>query len=208
MAREKCVWSRTCVLSLGIALTLGSLGMEGCDDGAGFALSLHPFYSQLDVQSDERLAGSWTDNNDDMTFTFKKGEGKEYKLVVVETKEAGKSYSEFEVHLLRLGPYWFLDFYPTTETEENIFWHMHVFRAHSAARIERSEDTMRMAFFDGGWLQKQIDEKTVDISHQTTDGMLVLTATTEEVQRLLYLHANDDNAFPDTVTLTKDEEAR
>jgi hypothetical protein len=106
---------------------------------------------------------------------------------------------------VRLGALWFIDFLPNSKVGGGEFYKMHLFRAHSIARIELSQDTLEMAFFDSTWLQKQIDEKAVDISHQKTDGTLLLTGTTEEVQQLLFLHGNDDGAFPDPTTLTRQE---
>jgi hypothetical protein len=80
---------------------------------------------------------------------------------------------------------------------------MHLFRAHSIARVEISQDALRMAFFDATWLQKKIDEKSLDISYQKTDGMLLLTGTTEEVQDLLFRHGSDDGAFPEPITMAR-----
>jgi len=58
-------------------------------------------------------------------------------------------------------------------------------------------------FFDATWLQKKIDEKSLDISYQKTDGMLLLTGTTEEVQDLLFRHGSDDGAFPEPITMAR-----
>ena len=106
---------------------------------------------------------------------------------------------------MRLGALWFIDFLPNGETVGSEFYQMHLFRAHSIARIDLSQDTLQMAFLDATWLEKKIDEKAVDISHQKVDGMLLLTGATEEVQDLLFLHGNDDGAFPDPITLTRQE---
>lgn len=207
MTSPKRFRSWACALNLGVFLVLGGLSMTGCDD-EGPVLSLGPFYSQLDVESDQRLSGSWTDPDGDLTFTFQEDEGNEYRLMVTETQEGSKSSAEFEAHLLRLGPYWFLDFLPVISPQGNSFWQMHMFRAHSVAKIEVSQDTLQIAFFDGSWLRKQIDENNLDISYQWTDGALLLTATTEEVQRLVYLYATDDDAFPNALTLSRDEVER
>src|SRR5215472_11632954 len=165
---------RTGAVCLAIALAIGSLGMSGCDESSGFALSIEPSYTSADLESDQALAGAWTTTG-------------------------------FETHLMRIGAFFFLDFLPNAEVEGGDFFKMHLFRAHSIARAELSQDTLRMAFFDATWLQKKIDEKSADVSYQKTDGMLLLTGTTEEVQNLLFLHGNDDTAFPDPITLARQE---
>ena len=39
--------------------------------------------------------------------------------------------------------------------------------------------------------------------NQKTDGMLLLTGTTEEVQDLLFRHGSDDGAFPEPITMAR-----
>lgn len=196
---------RTTVLYLAIVLVVGILMISGCDDGGGFVLSLQPFYTPADLESDQALLGAWTTPEGDVTLNFEQGERQKYRVVVKEKDEGRESSAEFEAHLLRLGAIWFIDFLPNGKTGGSEFYQMHLLRAHSIARIELSQGTLQMAFFDATWLQKKIDEKAVDGSHQKIDGMLLLTGATEEVQDLLFQYGNDDGAFPDPMTLTRQE---
>jgi hypothetical protein len=195
----------TGVLYLAVVLALGSLGMSGCDDSGGFALSLQPSYTAANLESDQALAGAWTTAEGDVTFSFEQGDRKEYKVVVKERDGETELSAQFQAHFVRIGAFSFLDFFPNSDPGGSDFYKMHLFRAHSIARIELSQDKLQMAFFDATWLQKQIDEKSVDVSYQKTDGILLLTGTTEEVQNLLFLHGNDDGAFPEPITLTRQE---
>ena len=190
---------------LGIALAVGSLLMAGCDESNGFALSLQPFYTPTDVEVDQGLIGAWTTQEGDVRFRFEPGEGKLYKVVVTETGGGKESSAEFEAHLMRLGAVSFVDFFPNSAPGESDFLLMHLLRAHSVARVEISQDMLQMAFFDGAWLQKKIEEKSVDVSYQKTNGMLLLTGPTEELQDLLFLHGNENEAFPDPITLIRPE---
>lgn len=198
--------NRTGMLCLCFALAAASMLLSGCDaPDSVFVLSLQPSYTSADLQSDQGLEGSWTTTEGDVTFCFEPAEHKEYKVTVKETNGGRVATAEFEGHLIRIGAFWFLDFLPNTEAGGSEFYQMHLFRAHSIARIEVSRDNLQMAFFDSRWLQEKIDEKSVDMSFQKTDGTLLLTGTTEEVQDLLFLHGNDDGAFPDPITLTRPE---
>jgi hypothetical protein len=198
--------SRPSRLFLGIFLIWGAFGIGGCDDTSGFALSLQPTYTQADLDSDAGLNGSWTTEDRDLTFVFEPTEGKVYKLVVKELDDGQETSAEFEAHLMHLGAFFFVDILPSNAPPGISFYQMHVLRAHSIARIEVTRDTLKLAFFDASWLQKQIDEKTIDTSYQKSDGMLLLTGTTEEVQDLLFLHANEEGAFGKPVILNHQTE--
>ena len=206
MATWRISQTRTGVVYLSVALALGSLVLNGCDDSYGFALSLQPAYTAADLEVDQRLVGSWITKEGDATLSFEQGEGEEYTIVVKET-DGGPS-AQFEGHLVRLGASSFVDFFPADTAGGNEFYWMHLLRAHSIARIEVSQDALEMAFLDGAWLQKKIDEKSVDVSYLKTHGTLLLTGATEEVQNLLFLHGNDNEAFPDMITLTRQETKR
>ena len=196
---------RTTVLYFAIVLAVVGLTLSGCDDGSGFVLSLQPYYTPADLESDQALLGAWTTTEGDATLNFEQGERHKYRVVVKEKDEGRESSAEFEAHLVRLGALWFIDFLPNGKAGGSEFYQMHLFCAHSIARVELSQDTLQMAFFDATWLQKKIDEKAVDISHQKTDGALLLTGATEEVRDLLFLYGNDDGAFTDPITLTRQE---
>jgi hypothetical protein len=203
MSTQKFHRTRSGALYLGMALAFSSLAMSGCDEGNGFALSLQPFYAPTDLDVDQGLSGSWTTPEGDVTFSFEPAEGKAYKVTVKEREGEGEKSAEFEGHLMHLGAYSFVDFFPNGTSAETEFYQMHLLRAHSIARIDLSSDTLQMAFLDGTWLRKKTDEKIVDVPCQKTDGMLLLTGTTAEVQDLLFMHANDSEAFPDPIILSR-----
>src|SRR5262249_8125138 len=156
MTTRQCAWKQKCRRALGVLLALGGLMVGGCDGGAGFALSLRPFYSPADLETDQALAGAWATKEGGATFTLEHMEGKGYKLVVKEREGEKETTSQFEAHLVRLGSTLFLDFLPNGASDGSEFYQMHLFRAHSIARIELSRDTLQMAFFDGLWLKKKI----------------------------------------------------
>jgi hypothetical protein len=206
MSNPKLCRARSGVFSLGFALALTSLVMNGCDDNNGFALSLAPFYTPADLQTDQGLVGEWKTEDGDVTFRFGAGEGKAYIVTVKEREGESEKSAEFEGHLMHLGAYSFVDFFPKGAAEGSDFFQMHLLRAHSIVRIELSSDTLHIAFLDGTWLRKKMDEKNVDVPCQKTDGMMLLTGTTAEVQDLVFQHANDNDGFPEPITLTRQEE--
>jgi hypothetical protein len=102
-----------------------------------------------------------------------------------------------------LGAFYFLDIYPQSSKEGNEFYRAHFTRAHTIARVEISQDSIQMAFLSTSWLKAKMKEKSVDTPCVEVDDALMLTGTTEEVQELVFSHANDDGAFADSVLLEK-----
>jgi hypothetical protein len=197
-------WRRN-IAVIGMTGALVSLMQAGCDDGCVFAVSLQPFYSKAELESDTRLTGIWSDKEGDVSFTFEQSTAKDDKLVVME-KEGGKeTFGEFEAHLVQLGGSWFLDFFPKSIQEGDQFFRIHFLRGHSITRVEIGERSMHIAFFSAGWLKARIEEKSIDTPHEKADGSLLLTGTTEEVQELVFLHADDEGAFSDPLTLERQE---
>lgn len=200
-----CKWSRQRWV-LGLVVAFASFAPAGCDDtGNPFVLSLQPLYTKMDLETDSQLPGTWIDKDGEISFTFERGADKEYQLTVKE-KEDGKELSgEFETHLVRLGATWFLDLFPKNTSEGDEFYRIHFLRAHSIARIEIGEDSVRVAFLSAGWLKKRIDEKRIDTPHENADESLLLTGTTDEVQELAFLYGNDDEAFADPLLLERQQ---
>jgi hypothetical protein len=188
----------------GMALALAGFAAAGCEDsGNPFVVSLSPFYSKLDLQTDLRLAGTWTDPEGDVSFTFEAGKEKEYTLIVKEKEGGQETSGEFEAHLLRLGGSWFIDFFPKNNSGEDEFHRVHFFRGHSIARVELGQDSMQMAFLSASWLRARIGEKSIDTPYVKADESLLLTGTTEEVQELANLYANDEKAFAEPLGLER-----
>src|SRR5580700_857536 len=208
MVREtgKRSWRWTWLLVAAVAV--GSIDATGCDhDGALFVLSLQPVYTQLDLEADSRLNGMWSDKEGDLTFSFEQGteNGKEdeYKLVVKEKNGEQEESGEFEVRVVRLGTYYFLDIYPQTSKEGSEFYRLHFTRAHTFVRVEINEDSIQLAFLSASWLEAKMDEKSVDTPCVKVDDELLLTGTTEEVQEFVFSYASNDEAFADPVLLER-----
>jgi hypothetical protein len=204
MLRQRRGWPRWGGWMFGVALALAGFVAAGCDDGGNpFVVSLSPFYTKVDLEADPGLIGTWRDTEGDVSFTFEEGPEKEYTLVVKEREGDQETSGEFEAHLLRLGGSWFIDFFPKNNKGEDEFHRVHFLRGHSIARVELAQDSMQMAFLSASWLEARIEEKSIDTPHEKADGSLLLTGTTDEVQELAYLYANDEKAFADPLALER-----
>ena len=204
MIRQMEGWPRRDRWAIGMALVLVSVAASGCDDsGNPFAVSLQPFYTKVDLEADPGLIGTWRDKEGEVSFSFEAGAEKEYTLVVKEREGEQEMSGAFEVHLLRLGGSWFIDFFPKNNIGGDAFYRVHFLRGHSIARVELGQDSMQMAFLSASWLSARIEEKSIDTPHEKADETLLLTGTTEEVQELAYFYANDEKAFADPLSLER-----
>src|SRR5579863_6049992 len=119
-------WSPLLVAVLAVA----SFVPAGCDSGGNpFVVSLQPFYTEIDLEADSRLNGTWSDKEGDVTFSFEQGtesgKEKEYKMVVTEKDGTRELSGEFDVRVLRLGSARFLDIYPNSNNEGSEFYRIH-----------------------------------------------------------------------------------
>lgn len=193
-------------IRLTILLTLCCATLDGCAGDDGFALSLQPFFSESDLETDSHLAGMWADQDDDVTFTFKEADDQLYMLTVDEKDGDRKSHVEFEAHLVRLGAHRYLDLFPKSTSEGSAFFMIHLVPAHSLARVEISQDKLQLAFLDGDWLKNQIDDRTVDVTCQKTSWAMLLTGTTDEVQNLILLHDSEEKMFTEPIPFERKEQ--
>ena len=202
-------WYRLAII---LALGIAAWSLTGCDDedSACVVSAVHPFYTPQDLDSDGAIVGAWK-YEDEVTFVFAPGDNNILNVTVEEEEEPEKRFtSRFEGHLFRLGPDSFLDLYPASVPEGSEFYLLHFFRCHTVVKVDLSAGRLEMRFVSPAWLAKQIKAGTVTIAHAKSDEILLLTATTEEMQELLYLNASDENAFREAIVFerTGEEEAQ
>ncbi len=194
-----------------LVVTFASTFLAGCeDDGNPLVPSLRPLYTPADIDFDPFLIGNWIDENGEVGFRFEKCGDKQYCLTVTE-KDGDKVVSgSFETLLGHLGGDQFLDFYPHELDDWGSFHSFHFLRAHTFARLEITSERLKLEFFRSDWLKKRLEDKSVDTPHESEDGSLLLTGTTQEIQDLVYLYATEPEAFCNSLNLTrkKDEETQ
>lgn len=168
--------------------------------GAGCVpTSVNPLYFKKDLIVDPELIGTWGNPNNlqGTRLIFTRGDSSSYTMAYYESKkETGEpgSFAQFEAHLIRLGDNLFLDIYPRIPQDLNQFYMMHFVPTHSFARIDIAGDTLKIGLFDLSWLNDNLENGTVKVPHEYSEGQVVLTASTEELQKFVTKHA--DVAFP------------
>lgn len=184
-----------------IATGLFLLLLSGCIP------SIHGLYTDDDLVFKETLLGKWVDGSD-ATWSFAASEDKAYSLDYTEDEMPGddqKTSGNFQVHLVRLGEYYFLDLFPGDNDQLkmpslliNTLLPVHIF-----AKVEFKGEVVIINFFDPDHLQDLLDEGRIRIGYEKTDDFIVLTASTEELQKFVIKYADDENAFLDYTILKR-----
>lgn len=180
----------------------------------GCTPSLHPLYTKNDLIFDPQLVGVWgsdAEEGDENTWTFTKSGEKSYSLSM---EEAGKK-GGFEVHMLKVGDYKFIDYYPE-ELEEDTpaFYRMHFLRFHTFMRVKISEDTLQLEYLDNDWLEGHLKSNPEAVQHEVFDGDgsdIVLIDKPKNIQAFLKKHLKDKDAWKECkpmVRVTKKKQSK
>jgi tetratricopeptide (TPR) repeat protein len=173
--------------------------------GCGPESSLNPLFEKKDVVFDDALVGTWitsaaTRGNVDegLTYTFKKLGDNAYE-VIFPGDEEGSSYKS-QVHLARLGKFLFLDAYPDKsdsdeEKQNKTPQPFPQIGVHVFGRIWIEKDLLRIALLDEEWVKNMAEKKKLTLGYASTRNETVLTASTDELQKLALQYAEDTKAF-------------
>ena len=178
-------------LSLVLAL-LASL--TGC-----LAIALNGFYLPGDLVQDERMMGQWDQVKDQdkegaeaddaaakINLRFASNGKSGYDLALTE----GEKTNSFTANLFLLNDQLYLDLNPQLDslTEMNSYFSSHLVKAHSVARVQLSDDRLKLIFMDSDSLKKIILRRKIKMEYCIiieNDDQVFLTGQTEELQKLL-----------------------
>lgn len=171
---------------------------------SGCVRSLYPLFMEDDLIFKDELLGTWKEKDGKSTWIFEKSNGMNYTLIhyAAEYNTPNDKVSEdtarFTAQLGKLGKYIFLDIFPgKPDTKvKNDFYNFHLLPVHTISRVWFTNDTLKLSMLDNDWLAKMIDKNAYRIKHARLNDQLILTASTQELQRLVVKYANNTKAFP------------
>jgi hypothetical protein len=165
------------------------IAFSGC-----IVASLNPLYTDKDLVSDPAIVGTWGDNEKN-TFTFVEDGKNKYECTITSDSIA----NNFEAHLVQLGKNRFLDLYPKDLDEKqnaiNLYYRLHMVPVHSFSQIWFKNDQLYVSLLNLDWMKKQIEQNKIKIPYHESDGIIVLTGPTKEIQNFILKYANDTMAF-------------
>ncbi len=186
--------------SIGIALVFFSiLLMNSC-----IIVSLNPCYTEDDLVFRNDFVGNWKDSDGDIwkiSASAPDGSSSKYKLEVIDNDVV----NFFELHIAQIGDYFFLDFFPDLDDKaflENAFMELHRLPVHSFARMKFSGDSVQLFMLNEDWFKKQAEADKLSVPFQEVEGIQVLIASTQEIQKFLHENATNPDAFNNELVLT------
>lgn len=182
------------VLALGAVLLL-----TGC-----WQKSLHPFYKDPDIVFDEKLIGTWQEikESDDkgMTWFITRSESKSVYRIKIED---GEIKLDYDGRLFRLGGENYLDLYSRGRPIAEI-------PAHNLFKVEGIDGSFKARILSRDWIQKRLQANPAEIPHikahdpeepnEADKAEVILTGTTEQLQKFIRDHNKADEFWSDAVS--------
>ncbi len=171
-----------------------------------YVVSLRPLLTEQEAAFEPGLLGTWVDADAEVTMTFERLGENGYQWTVTEFTAPGQEEeaSQLRARLVHLGKALFLDVYPTDlGTLPERISYLHLVSAHIFWQIRIENDSLQMALLDADWLANRIEEGEIDIAHVELWDHFVLTAPTEKLQSLLSKYADEEKAFPFSLTFRR-----
>ena len=163
--------------------------------------SVNPFYTDKDVITDPRLAGTWIGDegkDDSVAWKFESVTNNFYAVLFTEEKnKTGK----FEGRLFKLGEETLLDLTPTEcnfATNQASIVSMAIIPGHLLLRVKFLEQSLSLAFCDPDWVGKFLEKNPTAIAHRKVDGNVILTAETAALQKFVLKHLGEGELFGKT----------
>jgi hypothetical protein len=165
---------------------------------AGCVPSLQPLFTDRDLVFDERLLGAWAEGEE--SWTFEKRDALSYHLVV---REKGAE-SAFVARLGELRGHRFLDIYPDESAKkvlDDSGYGQSFIPAHGFYKVGEVGGRLGLQVLDNHWFESYLRLHPRGLAHYLVpDHGLVLTASTQDLQRFLLRHSDAFSEEPEFLT--------
>jgi hypothetical protein len=182
-------------LSVMKKLVLPTLAAIACAAAGCLPTTLNPLYTPQDLVIEPALVGSWSPEAGE-TWTFTKTDDKSYKLTI--TDKEGKT-GHFEAHLLKLDGILFVDLYPVQAAVKESaggVYELLLCRTHTFLKVAQLKPELRLINMNLEWLRGWLEKHPKDLPHHLMqDGLVLLTASTPELQAFVRKHLKTEGAW-------------
>ena len=185
-----------------------TIALAGCVP----VMSLHPLYEDKNIIFEEKILGTFTEN-ENTTWDFARAEDPNtYVLTYSTFKDQKVLKGLFVVHLVKLEGRLFLDVYPKEPPwadeeglEKTKWFYNSVFMVtgHTFIKIETIEPQLKLQLTDGDELEKLLTKNPDAVKHEIVDGSPILTGSTQQLQSFVLKYIHDNRLFPNEITLTR-----
>ena len=113
-----------------------------------------------------------------------------YKMVVVENNER----FVYQAHVAQIGEDMFLDLYPLPEFSDAAFG-ANLFPVHTFMKLKMKDGNLELTQFDLEKLNKLFESNLIRLRHEMVDGVALISAQPEEIQKFLDRYSKDETVF-------------
>ncbi|MBV7529785.1 hypothetical protein [Chitinophaga sp. sic0106] len=197
-----------------LVVLLAFIALNGC------ITCLHPLYTLNDLVFDNRLLGTWQEASGESIWKLenvgesKKADGNKSSLLGLETKLSsdksykmtvteGKQKAEFLFNLVKLGNNYYIDLYPSDQSEQNKLLEGSYIPVHIFARINIQTNSFVLQFVNAELIYKLLSENRIRIKHEMLEYASLITASTQELQQFVIKYADYKDFYGEPVTYRK-----
>lgn len=174
------------------------IGLSGCG-----IFSIYPLYHDDDLIVNNDLIGLWENKEDGDFFQFDTLENKKYRVLWYDEEDT----VFFEAGVVQLDDHLFFDFFPYDGKDESDMWDNMIrnfIPAHSFAKVDLHDGSFTIAEFDSERLIELFKSNRIRLAHAIPDDdYVVITASTDDLQKFISRYADDNDAFNESDTYLK-----
>lgn len=175
--------------------------------------SIHPLYTSEDLLVETAILGTWKAGNE--TLIFDSLHNNKYRMTLMSDDTV-----VFSAGLVNLNNQLFIDLFPYSDCDypdtndclayENLS--RNFVPVHSFLKFEFANDQITLTPFDQDRLQTLFEQNRIRLSHEKViieeddeDQIIVLTASTPELQKFIGRYGDDEEAFDEATIYSKPE---
>jgi len=177
------------------------LFLSGCG-----IFSLHPLYHKEDLILNTDLIGTWQNEENEDIIVIDTFRNKTYEFTIID----GKDTVKFKMGLLELNNQYFIDLFPPDDCSpldggDCYSWENRIknyIPAHTFMKFDYIDDEIYLTEFDNDRLIDLFQQNRIRLAHEVIpdddDDYVVITASTNDLQKFITRYANDKDAFLET----------
>ncbi len=167
-------------------------------------LSLYPLYTKEVLVRKDEIDGIWMMPIDSTYFEWAfeaptLSSSYDYALSVTDPDD--EEEEQYEIHIVQLGEDYYFDIFPKADRYMLL---TSLMACHTFGKVEFQNNKMIYYTFDADWLKSLFDKRKIRLRHERTGkDEILLTASPKELQQFLIKYGQDENAYLDTIVLTR-----
>lgn len=173
--------------------------------------TLHPAYTEETAVFEEKLLGTWLEEDYAKWQFVRIPDDQNNYYLRLEDQEGKKGY--FEAHLCKIDNSLILDVIPAAhpcgevDTEDMLLPYNAFFvqSLHTFLKIELADPNLKIAITDQDKFEKLLEDSPGSLEYTKTKDRLIITASSNHIQKFIAEHINDERLFTEPSTLQRQE---